>query len=208
MLEPVAIPVGQAIFEPHGTPRYVHFVTSGMISMVTSMRGGELVEVGLVGREGLAEGLHLLGPELGTKQAFVQIAGTALRMSFRRFDEEFQKDASLRRFVLRFVQYESLVLAQIAACNRLHNVEERLARWLLMVQDRIGEMSIDLTQELLGEMLGTRRSSVTLAAGGFQRSGLIEYRRGTIHIENRERLEQCACECYASITQLFKDLYR
>ena len=208
LLEPVLMPIGQVLFPPNATPRYVHFITSGMASLVTTMREGELIEVGLVGCEGLAEYLHLLGPQTGGKHGFMQIAGTALRMSFKRFEEEFRSNEEIRRLVLRFVQYDGLVLAQIAGCNRLHSVEERLARWLLMVQDRVGTANLDLTQEFLGQMLGARRSSVTLVAGELQKAGLIEYRRGNISIEDRERLEEVACECYPATNKLFRNLYR
>ena len=208
LLEPVALPVGHVLFQPNESPRHVHFITSGMASIVTYLKEGELIEVGLVGHEGIAEGLQLLGPENGVKQCFMQIGGTGLRMSFRRFEEEFQRDLHLHRLVLRYVQFDALVLAQIAACNRLHNVEERLARWLLMVQDRTEAERIDLTQEFLAQMIGTRRSSVTLAAGGLQRAGTIEYRRGSVRIENRELLEEIACECYPVVRQLHRKLYQ
>lgn len=167
-----------------------------------------MVEVGLSAREGFPEALHLLGPQTGSKRCFAQIAGTALRMSYKKFEQEFHANEALRRLVLQMVQNDSLTLAQLAACNRLHDVEERLARWLLMVQDRIGDSRMELTQEFLGQMLGTRRSSVSLAAGALQRVGLIDYRRGDIRIEDRERLEDAACECYPVIEKLLKGLYQ
>ncbi len=176
--------------------------------MVTSMEDGAIVEVGLVSREGLAESNHLLGPEVGATHCFMQIAGTALRMNFAQFGAEFEREATLRRLTLQHVQYSLLLLSQLAACNRLHDVEERLARWLLMVQDRMGTDSFLLTQEFLGEMLGTRRSSVTLTAGSFQRSGLIAYSRGRVHILDRDGLENTACECYAISKRLLDGLYK
>jgi hypothetical protein len=160
------------------------------------MKEGEAAEVGLVGREGMAEALHLLGPGHVQTNCFMQIAGTGLRMRFIDFEHIFRRDEAVRGTVLRYVQFQSLVLSQIAACNRLHEVEERLARWLLMVSDRIGDSELRLTQEFLSQMLGARRSTVTLVAGTLQRSGLIEYSRGEVKILDRAGLERAACECY------------
>jgi CRP-like cAMP-binding protein len=148
----------------------------------------------------LPEALHLLGPALIQTNCFMQIAGTGLRMRFKDFEQLFQRDEAVRRPVLRYVQFQNLVLSQIAACNRLHEVEERLARWLLMVSDRIGDSELRLTQEFLSQMLGARRSTVTLVAGTLQRGGLIEYSRGDVKILDRDKLESAACECYR-ITQ-------
>ncbi len=199
-LEPVALPLRAVLFEPERAPYHVHFITSGLASIVTYMKEGEAAEVGLIGREGLPEALHLLGPALIQTNCFMQIAGTGLRMRFKDFEQLFQRDKAVRRPVLRYVQFQNLVLSQIAACNRLHEVEERLARWLLMVSDRIGDSELRLTQEFLSQMLGARRSTVTLVAGTLQRSGLIEYSRGHVQILDRAKLESAACECYR-ITQ-------
>jgi hypothetical protein len=144
----------------------------------------------------MAEALHLLGPGHVQTNCFMQIAGTGLRMRFIDFEHIFRRDEAVRGTVLRYVQFQSLVLSQIAACNRLHEVEERLARWLLMVSDRIGDSELRLTQEFLSQMLGARRSTVTLVAGTLQRSGLIEYSRGEVKILDRAGLERAACECY------------
>lgn len=208
LLEPVALQVGTVLFSPQERPRYVHFVTSGMVSLVTIMEDGTSVEVGLCAREGFPESVYLLGPETGGKQGIVQLPGTALRMGFQRFEQEFERNEALRRLVLRLIQYESLVLGQIAACNRLHEVNERLARWLLMVWDRTGEQTMSLTQDFVGQMLGTRRSSVSLAAGELQKAGVIEYKRAEIQILDAERLETVACECTAVIHKLLEGLYR
>jgi CRP-like cAMP-binding protein len=195
-LEPVALPVRTVLYEPERSPHYVHLLTSGLASIVTYMREGEAAEVGLVGHEGLAESLHLLGPALLQTNCFMQIAGTGLRMRFKDFERHFERDEPLRKAVLRYVQFQNLTLSQTAACNRLHEVEERLARWLLMVSDRIGSSELRLTQEFLSQMLGARRSTVTLVAGSLQRSGLIEYSRGDVRIINRQGLESVSCECY------------
>ncbi len=197
LLEAVTLPVRTVLFEPAVTPHYAHFITGGLASIVTYMKEGEAAEVGLVGREGLPEALHLLGPAHIQTNCFMQIGGTGLRMRFRELEHLFQRDAVLRRIVLCFVQYQTLNLSQVAACNRLHEVEERLARWLLMVSDRIGSSELRLTQEFLSQMLGARRSTVTLVAGSLQRRGWIEYTRGDVKILDRAGLEGAACECYA-----------
>ncbi len=195
MLEPVAMPVRTVLFEPERVPHYAHFLTSGLASIVTYMKEGEAAEVGLVGHEGVPEALHLLGPAMVQTNCFMQIAGTGLRMRFKDLDALFQRDETLRRALLRFVQFQNVVISQIAACNRLHEIEERLSRWLLMVSDRIGDSQLNLTQEFLSQMLGARRSTVTLVAGSLQRSGLIEYSRGVIKILDRQGLEDTSCEC-------------
>lgn len=207
-LEPVALPLRTVSFNAGETPRYVQFITSGLSSIVTVMGGGDAVEVGLTGREGFPQALHLLGPERGDTRSFMQVAGTGLRMEYKRFEHEFRSNPALNAAVLRYVQSEALVMGQLAACNRLHEIEERLARWLLMVADRTGELKFELTQEFLGEMLGTRRSSVTIAASSLQRSGFIDYKRGHINILDRDRLEDAACECYPITRRLFDNLYR
>ena len=174
----------------------MHFITSGIASVVTTMSDGEGVEVGLHGREGAAESLHLLGPERDATACFIQIAASAWRIDFHRFQEEFYPLEPVRSLMHKHVQYVSLLTGQIAACNRLHDIEERLAHWLLMVADRVGSLSFRLTQEFLAEMIGSQRTTVTLSAGMLKRSGLIDYRRGEVRILDRASLEGAACECY------------
>lgn len=207
MLEAVPMPVQTPIFDPGKHPRYVHFMTSGIASIVTEMSVGEGVEVGLIGREGMPECLHLLGPETGVSMCFIQVAGSALRMKFDKFQDIFDQNPAIRGGVLRFIQGQALTVGQLAACNRLHGMEERLARWLLMVADRTGDLDFDITQEFLAEMLGARRSTVTLTAGALQRSGLIKYHRGRIQILDREGLEHVACECLGVTQRLLRRMY-
>jgi len=208
LVQAVPLPLRTPLYEIGETPRYVHFMTSGLASLVTTLRDGEDIQIGIVGRDGFPEALHILGPQTGQTRCFMQVEGTALRMDFKRFQEEFQRNEDLRGLVLRYVQYQSLVTAQLVACNRLHEVEERLARWLLMVSDRLESPTMQLTQEFLADMIGARRSTVTLAAGSLQRSGVIGYRRGKINIVDRESLADAACECFPVIQRLFKNLYR
>lgn len=171
------------------------------------MPSGQAIEVALSGREGFPEALSLLGPQSGDTRCFMQIEGTALRMDFRRFREEFERNETLRSLVLRYVQHEALVTAQIAACNRLHTLEQRLARWLLMVCDRIGDPTMHLTQEFLAEMVGSRRTTVTVAMGVLQQRGLLENRRGRVIITDPAGLRVLGCECYPVTLRLFQGLY-
>ena len=172
------------------------------------MSGGSAVEVGLLGREGIPGSIFLLGSQTGLTRGIIQVGGTGLRMRFKQFQQEYLSRPQLQRRVLELVQHDSLVLAQLSACNRLHEVEERMARWLLMVADRLDKPELPLTQEFLSEMLGTRRSTVTMTAGAMQRSGLIRYDRGRIRILDRKALEDTACECYPVVRNLFQNLYR
>jgi CRP-like cAMP-binding protein len=201
-LTAVPLPVGSSIYEPHETPKYAHFITSGIASVTTSMKDGGSVETGMWGREGVAECMHLGGSDRVPTRCFMQIAGTAMRMPFADFERDFEIVKPLREMIQRGIQTQALILSQLVACNRLHEVEERLARWLLMLQDRVQEDQFHITQEFLAEMLGSRRTTVTMAAGALQRIGLIEYQRGRVHILDRERLEACACECYPVIHRL------
>jgi CRP-like cAMP-binding protein len=206
-LEPVQLPTPTSLYLPHETPKYAHFMTSGIASVVTFMQDGNGVEVGLIGNEGLVEAVHLLGTTKVPTSGFMQVSGSALRMRLEDLRAEFLNCEPLRTVILRCVQGQSLVVTQIAACNRLHEVEERMARWLLMVQDRVGTNEFLLTQEFLAEMIGARRTTVTLAAGSLQRSGLIEYRRGTVRIVDRDGLAEAACECYPIVRKVIAELY-
>jgi CRP-like cAMP-binding protein len=176
--------------------QYVYFVDSGLVSILSVMQDGKSVEVGLTGKEGCT-GLQLVvGFMSSDTRALVQIEGTAFRMSGQGLVKALPQCTVLKRRMLQYAQMISMQGAQVAACNRLHEVDERLARWLLMSQDRIGGNVVPLTHEFLAHMLGTRRSSVTVAAGLLAKAGLITYNRGHVKIENRERLEDAACECY------------
>ncbi len=176
--------------------QYAYFVDSGLVSILSVMQDGKSVEVGLTGKEGCT-GLQLVvGFRSSDTRALVQIEGTAFRISSQGLVKALRQCTVLKRRMLQYAQMISMQGAQVAACNRLHEVDERLARWLLMSQDRIGDDVVPLTHEFLAHMLGTRRSSVTVAAGLLSKAGLITYNRGHVKIENRARLEDAACECY------------
>ncbi len=182
-------------------------MTSGLASHVALLSQGTEVEVSMTGHEGCAEAIFLLGPERAPRTCYIQIPGTALRMPFSEFEKIFEEDVAMRRIILRSVQFQTLMATQLVVCNGQHDAEERLSRWLLMVQDRIQSDDLPLTQEFLGQMLGARRSTVTIAASNLQRAGVIDYHRGMIRILDRDRLVQTACECYDVIWKLYSNLY-
>jgi CRP-like cAMP-binding protein len=150
--------------------------------------------------------MHLGGSDRVPSRCFMQMGGTALRMPFADLESELDGLQPLRDGIQQSIRNQALILGQLVACNRLHEVEERLARWLLMLQDRVQEDVLLITQEFLAEMLGSRRTTVTLAAGALQRIGLIEYQRGRVHILDRDRLVSAACECYPVIKKLSNGL--
>src|ERR1700723_3496343 len=180
---------------------FCYFMNSGMTSILTIMGDGKGVEVGLTGKEGFIGLPVIVGLKTSATRAVVQITGSAFRVSTAKLLEALAKCPQLGKKLNRYAQELAMQATQVAACNRVHNVEERLARWLLMSQDRVGGNLVPLTQEFLSHMLGTRRASVTVAAGILQKAGLITYKRGAVNVENRARLEEAACECYGILTR-------
>lgn len=197
----------EILYEPDETPKYAHFLTSGVASILVSMSNGGSTEVGMWGREGLVESFHLLGGAKIPSRCIVQMESTALRIPFLELQKEFDESHELRDCVLQGVQSQLAITGQLAACNRLHEAEPRLARWLLMVRDRLENDTLLITQEFLAVMLGARRTTVTAAAGELQRKGLIHYSRGRIHLSDPEGLENVACECYGTIRELYGSFY-
>jgi CRP-like cAMP-binding protein len=183
--------------------KYVYFPNSSMISLIAQTASGESVEVGVVGFEGIAGVSCVLGVDRSPYEALVQYPNGAMRMSVRHLRSEFDGGGALHARLLRYVQGLLLQTSQIAACNRLHVVSERLARWLLMSQDRCQCEELPFTQEFLGYMLGTRRASVTEAAVVLQAEGYIQYRRGHIKILDRPGLLEHTCECYPIVKTEF-----
>ncbi|HUN63820.1 MAG TPA: Crp/Fnr family transcriptional regulator [Candidatus Sulfotelmatobacter sp.] len=198
-LQPVPLVQDQVIFEVGAPILGGYFVNSGLVSHLTVMGNGDSVEVGLLGNEGFAGLPILLNIAHSSARITVQITGDAMRINADALHELLPELPMLERLLSRFTYLQALQAQQIAACNRLHEVDERLARWLLMTQDRVRLEILPLTHDLLAGMLGTRRSSVTVAAGILQRAGIIDYRRGKVHILNRQKLEEAACECYAVV---------
>jgi CRP-like cAMP-binding protein len=199
----VELPSGQTLYAPGEVPRYVYFPLTGCASVVVPMADGSMVEAGTIGREGLVGLAAFLGTNTGPLTTIAQVAGAAARLPAAVLRDVAAPGTRLHATLLRFVQAFYVLAAQSAGCNRLHPVEERCARWLLLTHDRAGRDSFQLTHEFLGYMLGARRPSVTVAAGILQRAGLITYHRGVVTILDRPGLEAAACECYAIIAAEF-----
>jgi len=198
-LELIDLPQYQILHEPGEKIGFTYFLNEGMTSLVALSSDGRSVEVGIVGREGMV-GMSLTVDLLrGTFRAIMQMGGSGLRVRSDIFQEVLQCASTLRSQLSRFALMHGMQAAQLAACNRLHEIEQRLARWLLMCQDRVDSPLLPLTHEFLAQMLGTGRPSVSLAAGILENAGLIENQRGTVRILNRKMLEQVACECYGVI---------
>jgi len=194
----VRLDVKTVLFEPGQPIRSVYLPLDGVISLVTPLQDGAIVEVATVGNEGVVGVPLVPGGSLAVR-AIAQVAGESLRMSSRTFLAETEHDGLFGELVRRYIQAFVGQIAQAAACNRLHSNEERLSRWLLMSHDRVGVDEFAITHEFLGQMLGSRRATVTLSAGILQAAGLIRYQRGHVTILDREGLEAVACECYGVI---------
>jgi CRP-like cAMP-binding protein len=203
----VLLPLRTVLYASERKPAFAYFITSGMASVVTSMTNGSTVEIGIVGHEGVVGSLHLLGPAAVPSDCFIQIEATALRIRFADLQFAFDNFEDVHDRVLELVQEQMLSVGQVAACNRLHAAEERLARWLLAVQDRTQAEELHITQEFLSQMLGSKRTTVTVIAAGMQTMGLITYTRGRIRILNRPALEAASCECYAVTRSLLRGLF-
>lgn len=207
-LQSVSLPLRKTLYTADQRPDQVYFITSGLASVVTNLASGDALEVGLIGSEGFAAAHYLLGPLCSPSDCFMQVAGAGLQVKFSVLQDLMESNEDVRARVLEFVQYEALVLRQVAACSHFHDIDARLARWLLMVQDRVSHPSIALTQEFLGQMLGVTRPSVSQSATRLQARGLIRGMRGHLEILDRPGLELAACECYAAVKNYFDALYQ
>ncbi|HYG11189.1 MAG TPA: Crp/Fnr family transcriptional regulator [Pyrinomonadaceae bacterium] len=202
-LEPVELYLGQKVQKAGEVMEYVYFPQNSMISLISHTAAGESVEVGIVGFEGMANISSVLRVDRAPHEAMVQIADGALRMRVGALREEFKRGGALQDLLLRYTQGLLLQTSQVAACNRLHSISERLARWLLMSYDRCACEDLPFTQEFLALMLGVRRAGVTEAALILQAEGYISYQRGHIQIMDREGLEDYTCDCYEVIKEEF-----
>jgi CRP-like cAMP-binding protein len=178
---------------------FAYFLNDGMASLVVLTSDGRSVEVAIVGKEGIVGTPLAVGLHQGPHRAIMQIPGNGFRLKSSVLTEALHSAPEMCLTWNRYVLVQGLQMAQMAACNRLHEIEQRLARWLLMCQDRVESEALRVTHEFMAQMLGTGRPSVSLAAGILQRSGLIENMRGTVKILNRRGLENAACECYVAI---------
>jgi CRP-like cAMP-binding protein len=202
-LEPVELRLGAVLHESGEAMKYVYFPVNAMISLVSHTPGGDSVEVGVVGFEGVAGISAVLGVDISPHEALVQVPNGGSRLSVQGLREEFNRGRALQRLLLRYTQGLLLQTSQVAACNRLHSLSERLARWLLMSYDRCVCDDLPFTQEFLSFMLGVRRAGVTEAAIILQAEGYIHYRRGHIQILDRPGLESYSCECYQVVKAEF-----
>lgn len=198
-LEAVELNSHDILHEAHAVLQYAYFPNDGLISLVVVLSDGKTVEAGIVGKEGVTGIPALAGLSRSPLREVVQITGEGVRMRVEALRESLRETPQLRHALERFSVVLGLQVAQTAGCNRLHGVEHRLARWLLMAQDRVKSPALPITHDFLATMLGTDRPSVSLAAGVLQKAGLIEYGRGSVKILNRPELAKIACECYGVI---------
>ena len=198
-MEVVPFPRRQSLQEPDKPVSHVYFPRNGVASIVTRMAEGGIIEVATIGNEGFVGLSAFFGDGRFPMEIFVQIPGEAVRMKADTFRREVRADEAFAKVIRRYAQALLVQIAQSFACNRVHPIDERCARWLLMSHDRVLGEEIDLTQEFLAEMLGVRRAGVTRAAGILRHRKLIDYRRGKIRIIDRKGLEKAACKCYGFI---------
>ena len=205
-LKLVPLPLRKVLYEADEPITQVYFPNKALVSIVTTMEDGSTVEVGVVSNEGMVGIPVILGDNTTTTRAFVQISGAAMQINADVLRAEFNRGGAIQNVLLRYIQAVYSELAQDAGCNRLHTLEERLARWLLTVSDRLESEEFPLTQEFISQMLGVRRSGVTVAASTLSRAGMISYQRGHIRILNRQDLEATSCECHQVIQKEFARL--
>jgi CRP-like cAMP-binding protein len=200
-LEYVSLPNHLVLHEAGGKLEFAYFPNRGLISLVVVMKDGKTAEAGIVGNEGFTGTPTTVGLSRSPLEAVVQITGDGFRVKAGALQNTLESAPHLQLMLSRYAVVRGMQVAQTAACNRLHDIEQRLARWLLMTQDRVDSGALPITHDFLATMLGTDRSTVSLAAGALQRKELIEYTRGAVKIVNRKKLEDSACECYGVVRQ-------
>jgi CRP-like cAMP-binding protein len=205
-LKPVAFAYGQSLYEANSPIPSVYFPIDGVASLVNTMADGSAAEVGTIGNEGIVGLPVIFGDRHAPTSAYIQVPGSGLRLQADVLSSEIDRSSTMRMVMLRYAHAFFNQVAQSAACNHFHSVEQRCCRWLLVTHDRVQSEQFLLTQEFLGMMLGVRRTSVTTAAGRLKRRKFIEYRRGQVTILNRAGIENSACECYAVSKQEFDRL--
>lgn len=204
--EIVDFKVRQSVYQPEERINEAYFPLGAVLSVVARMQNGGMIEIGTIGREGTSAVPLLMGSETTANESFCQVPGKAWKMTAETFRNLLAKSQVFREFLNRYLQAYVNMLGQLAACNRLHSVYERCARWLLMTEDRVGNNEFPLTHEFLAIMLGSRRSGVTVAAAVLQNAGFIHYKHGMITILDRRGLEATTCECYKIATEQFGNL--
>jgi CRP-like cAMP-binding protein len=198
------LPSHLSLHEPTQNIEFVYFPNRGMVSQVVVTKDGRTVEVGVVGKEGYVGAGLATGLSRSSVREVIQIAGDGFRMMGNALQRILRSAPQLQAILSRHAGLQGMQVAQTAACNRLHDIQERLSRWLLMTQDRVGSAVLPITHDFIATMMGTDRTTVSLAASVMQRNGIIDYVRGAVKIVNRRRLEKSACECY-DVIQQFED---
>jgi CRP-like cAMP-binding protein len=205
-LEEVELKLGEVLTEPDEPIRYVYFPHRSALSVISIMEDGSEVEIGVIGNEGMSGLPIVLGTDSAPLQTIVQVANGASRIASNVFREEIVRGGQLYELMLRYAQAFFIQTAQTAACNRLHKLDERLARWLLMCQDRAMSCTLELTHEFLSIMLGVRRAGVSIAIGKLQADGILNGARGRVQIKDRQGLEAASCECYQVVRKEYQRL--
>jgi CRP-like cAMP-binding protein len=202
----VDLPDHLSLHEPTQNIEFVYFPNRGMVSQVVVTKDGRTVEVGVVGYEGYVGAGLAVGLSRGSVREIVQIAGDGFRMIGSALERVLRSAPQLQTILSRHSGLQGMQVAQTAACNRLHDIQQRLSRWLLMTQDRVNLAVLPITHDFIATMMGTDRSTVSLAAAELQKKGIIEYIRGAVKVVNRRKLQSTACECYGVIRQFEDDL--
>lgn len=195
-LELVDLPLGKSLYESGDKLKYAVFPTNSIVSLVYVMENGDSAEISVIGNDGIVGTPLFLGGDSTPHRAVVQSAGSAYRLPAQLLKEEFNQNTELHTLLLSYTQSLMTQMAQTAVCNRHHSVDQQLCRWLLLSLDRIPTNVLTMTQELIANMLGVRREGVSVAATKLQKLGVIEYHRGRLIIQDREKLEALSCECY------------
>jgi len=203
-LEVVTTPLHMALFERGKAIQYAYFPTTGQHSILAPMKDGGMVEVGTVGFEGMASVDLLTGGDVASETGVCEVPGEALRMPARAFKDQLETNAPLRQISLRYFQAYLAQVQQSVACNALHSIDQRFARWVLMCHNRARKQPFQLTQEYLASMLGVHRPTVSLTARKYQDVGMVEYTRGVITVLDEAGMEASACECYHVVKEQFE----
>jgi CRP-like cAMP-binding protein len=202
----IDLPSHLSLHEPAQDIKFVYFPNRGMVSQVVVTKDGSTVEVGVVGHEGYVGSGLATGLTRSSVREIIQVAGDGFRMMGNALQRVLRSAPQLQLLLNRHTGLQGMQVAQTAACNRLHDIQQRLSRWLLMTQDRVGSGMLPITHDFIATMMGTDRTTVSLAATVMQKNGIIDYVRGAVKIVNRRKLEKTACECYGVIQQLENEL--
>jgi CRP-like cAMP-binding protein len=206
LLEPVDMPLGLVLYESGGTLSHVYFPTTAIVSLLYVMENGASAEIAVVGNDGIVGISLFMGGESTPSRAVVQSAGAGFRLRAQVVKEEFTRAGAVLHLLLRYTQALITQMAQTAACNRHHTLDQQLCRWLLLSLDRLQDNELVMTQELIANMLGVRREGVTEAALKLQQDGMIRYARGRITVIDRSAIEKRTCECYAVVQKEYERL--